>query len=102
MKFITSLFGVGSPKKMGRQYMKVGRNALFGIKPKDRDGEICTDKVPKPLKMLISKKGKLRHSKFEREQKIAFFYRPYLFRCVDIQSVCIARYCNYLVTNCAG
>ncbi|XP_043285860.1 scavenger receptor class B member 1 [Venturia canescens] len=63
MKFITSLFGVGSPKKMGRQYMKVGRNALFGIKPRDSNGEICTEKVPKPLKMLISKKGKLRHSR---------------------------------------
>ncbi|XP_012270659.1 scavenger receptor class B member 1 [Orussus abietinus] len=62
MKFITSLFGVGSPKKMGRQYLKVGRNALFGIRPK-KDGELCPDKVPKPLSMIISEAGKLKHSR---------------------------------------
>ncbi|XP_051154988.1 scavenger receptor class B member 1 [Leptopilina boulardi] len=62
MRFITSLFGDGSPKRMGRQYMKVGRNALFGIKP-NRDGEIPMEKVPKPLSMLISERGKFRHSR---------------------------------------
>lgn len=63
MRFITSLFGDGSPKRMGRQYMKVGRNALFGIKP-NRDGEIPMEKVPKPLSMLISERGKFRHSEY--------------------------------------
>lgn len=63
MKFITSLFGVGSPKKMGRQYMKVGRNALFGIRP-NREGEpMCAERVPRPMNVFISKKGKLRHGK---------------------------------------
>ncbi|XP_014467829.1 PREDICTED: scavenger receptor class B member 1-like [Dinoponera quadriceps] len=62
MKFITSLFGTGSPKVMGRQYMKVGRNALFGVKT-DRAEDICTEKVPKPLSLLISRKGKLRHGR---------------------------------------
>ncbi|EFN79839.1 hypothetical protein EAI_11045 [Harpegnathos saltator] len=60
MKFITSLFGTGSPKAMGRQYMKVGRNALFGVQT-DQAEDICTEKVPKPLSLLISRKGKLRH-----------------------------------------
>jgi len=60
MKFITSLFGTDSPKAMGRQYMKVGRNALFGVRT-DHNGDICTDKVPRPLSLLISRKGKLRH-----------------------------------------
>lgn len=60
MKFITSLFGTGSPKAMGRQYMKVGRNALFGLRT-DNSDNICTEKVPRPLSFLISKKGKLRH-----------------------------------------
>ena len=63
MRFITSLFGDGSPKRMGRQYMKVGRNALFGIKS-NRDGEIPMEEVPKPLSMLISERGKIRHSKY--------------------------------------
>ncbi|XP_015122216.1 scavenger receptor class B member 1 [Diachasma alloeum] len=62
MKFISHLFGVGSPKKMGRQYMKVGRNALFGIRPKD-EGEMCPDRVPRPINVIISKKGKFRHSR---------------------------------------
>lgn len=60
MKFIASLFGTGSPKAMGRQYMKVGRNALFGVRTDNID-TICTEKVPRPLSLLISKKGKLRH-----------------------------------------
>ncbi|XP_025267973.1 scavenger receptor class B member 1 [Camponotus floridanus] len=62
MKFITSLFGTGSPKVMGRQYMKVGRNALFGLRT-DNSDNICTEKVPRPLSFLISKKGKLRHGR---------------------------------------
>ncbi|XP_035719198.1 scavenger receptor class B member 1-like [Vespa mandarinia] len=62
MRFITSLFGNGSPKTMGRQYMKVGRNALLGIKPNQKDG-ICSEKVPTPLSMLISRGGKLKHSR---------------------------------------
>ncbi|KAG8038036.1 hypothetical protein G9C98_006361 [Cotesia typhae] len=63
MKFITSLFGVGSPQKMGRQYMKVGRNALFGIRP-NREGEpMCAERVPRPMNVFISKKGKLRHGR---------------------------------------
>ncbi|XP_012230409.1 scavenger receptor class B member 1 [Linepithema humile] len=62
MKFIASLFGTGSPKAMGRQYMKVGRNALFGVRTNHND-DICTEKVPRPLSLLISKKGKLRHSR---------------------------------------
>ncbi|KAL2741918.1 scavenger receptor class B member 1 [Vespula maculifrons] len=60
MRFITSLFGDGSPKTMGRQYMKVGRNALLGIKSNQKDG-ICSEKVPTPLSMLISRGGKLKH-----------------------------------------
>lgn len=44
--------------------MKVGRNALFGIRPK-KDGEtMCTERVPRPMNMFISKKGKLRHGEF--------------------------------------
>lgn len=62
MKFITSLFGIGSPKRMGKQYMKVGKNALFGIKPRN-DADICSEKVPRPLSMLIPKKGHLKHSR---------------------------------------
>ncbi|XP_032674774.1 scavenger receptor class B member 1 [Odontomachus brunneus] len=62
MRFITSLLGSGSPKVMGRQYMKVGRNALFGVKT-DPAEDICTEKVPKPLSLLIFKKGKLRHGR---------------------------------------
>ncbi|XP_029672759.1 scavenger receptor class B member 1 [Formica exsecta] len=62
MKFIASLFGTGSPKAMGRQYMKVGRNALFGVRTDNID-TICTEKVPRPLSLLISKKGKLRHGR---------------------------------------
>ncbi|EZA58061.1 hypothetical protein DMN91_006308 [Ooceraea biroi] len=62
MKFITSLFGTGSPKAMGRQYMKVGRNALFGVRTEQNDN-ICADNVPKPLSLLISRKGKLRHGR---------------------------------------
>ncbi|XP_050447396.1 scavenger receptor class B member 1 [Cataglyphis hispanica] len=62
MKFIASLFGTGSPKAMGRQYMKVGRNALFGVRTDNIDN-ICTEKVPRPLSLLISKKGKLRHGR---------------------------------------
>ncbi|XP_034947264.1 scavenger receptor class B member 1 [Chelonus insularis] len=63
MKFITSLFGIGSPKKMGRQYMKVGRNALFGIRPHKNGESMCTERVPRPLTMFISKNGKLRHGR---------------------------------------
>ncbi|CAK9833770.1 Scavenger receptor class B member 1 [Anthophora retusa] len=62
MKFIGSLFGISSPKKMGKEYMKVGRNALFGPKTSQQDG-LCTDKVPRPLSFLISKNGKLKHGK---------------------------------------
>lgn len=62
MKFITSLFGDGSPKTMGRRYMKVGRNALLGIRP-DRKDDICSEKVPTPLSMLISRGGQLKHSR---------------------------------------
>ncbi|KAK0181183.1 hypothetical protein PV327_003488 [Microctonus hyperodae] len=63
MKFITSLFGVSSPKVMGRQYMKVGTNALFGTRRK-RDGEnMCRDRVPRPINIFLSKKGKFRHSR---------------------------------------
>jgi len=61
MKFIASLFGTKSPKAMGRQYMKVGRNALFGVR-NDNDN-ICTEKVPRPLSLLISRRGKFRHGK---------------------------------------
>ncbi|XP_015586555.1 scavenger receptor class B member 1 [Cephus cinctus] len=62
MKFITSLFGVESPKKVGRQYMKVGRNALFGIKSR-KGGEIRPEQIPKPLSIIISECGKLKHSR---------------------------------------
>lgn len=62
MKFITSLFGDGSPKTMGRRYMKVGRNALLGIKPDQKNGA-CSEKVPTPLSLLISRGGKLKHSR---------------------------------------
>ncbi|XP_017792613.1 PREDICTED: scavenger receptor class B member 1 [Habropoda laboriosa] len=62
MKFIGSLFGISSPKKMGKEYMKVGRNALFGLKTSQQDG-LCTDKVPRPLSFLISKNGKLKHGR---------------------------------------
>ncbi|KAL6266243.1 hypothetical protein P5V15_003102 [Pogonomyrmex californicus] len=60
MKFIASLFGTRSPKAMGRQYMKVGRNALFGVRT-DNGDNICSEKVPRPLSFLISRRGKLRH-----------------------------------------
>lgn len=63
MKFITTLFGNGSPKKMGKQYMKVGKNALFGIKPSGIK-EIYAEKGPTPLSLLLSRKGKVKHSKF--------------------------------------
>lgn len=66
MKFIASLFGTGSPKAMGRQYMKVGRNALFGVRT-DRSDDMCTEKVPKPLSLLISKRGRLRHGELYRD-----------------------------------
>ncbi|XP_011875402.1 PREDICTED: scavenger receptor class B member 1 [Vollenhovia emeryi] len=62
MKFIASLFGTRSPKVMGRQYMKVGRNALFGVTDHTSDN-ICTEKVPRPLSLIISRKGKLRHGR---------------------------------------
>lgn len=62
MKFITSLFGDGSPKTMGRRYMKVGRNALLGIKPDQKNGP-CSEKMPTPLSLLISRGGKLKHSR---------------------------------------
>lgn len=61
MKFIGSLFGLRSPKTMGRQYMKVGRNALFGIKT-DQNEDLCSEKVPKTLSLLISRNGKLKHA----------------------------------------
>ncbi|KZC11535.1 PREDICTED: scavenger receptor class B member 1 [Dufourea novaeangliae] len=62
MKFIGSLFGIRSPKTMGKQYMKVGRNALFGLGTDQRDS-LCSDKVPKPLSFLLTKNGKLKHGK---------------------------------------
>ncbi|KAG5314908.1 SCRB1 protein, partial [Pseudoatta argentina] len=62
MKFIASLFGTRSPKAMGRQYMKVGRNALFGV-TNDNSDNICIEKVPRPLFLLISRKGKFRHGR---------------------------------------
>ncbi|KAG7208444.1 hypothetical protein KM043_014671 [Ampulex compressa] len=62
MKFIGSLFGIGSPKKMGRQYMKVGRNALFGVRT-DQSDDICSEKVSRPLSLFISRKGKLKHGR---------------------------------------
>lgn len=62
MKFITALFGDGSPKKMGKQYMKVGKNALFGIKPSGIK-EIYAEKGPTPLSLLLSRKGKVKHSR---------------------------------------
>lgn len=73
MKFITSLFGSGSPKAMGRQYMKVGRNALFGLRTEHGDN-ICADQVPKPLSLLISRKGKLRHG-----ESIGFIFQITFF-----------------------
>ncbi|XP_076654149.1 scavenger receptor class B member debris buster [Halictus rubicundus] len=62
MKFIGSLFGIRSPKIMGKQYMKVGRNALFGVRT-DQHDSLCTDKVPKPLSFLLTKNGKLKHGR---------------------------------------
>ncbi|XP_043262068.1 scavenger receptor class B member 1 [Colletes gigas] len=62
MKFIGSLFGIKSPKTMGKQYMKVGRTALFGPRT-DQHDSLCSDQVPKPLSFLISKNGKLKHGK---------------------------------------
>ncbi|XP_003690138.2 scavenger receptor class B member 1 [Apis florea] len=62
MKFIGSLLGISSPKKMGKEYMKVGRNALFGVRTSQHDG-LCTDKVPRPLSFLVSKNGKLKHGR---------------------------------------
>ncbi|XP_017756688.1 PREDICTED: scavenger receptor class B member 1 [Eufriesea mexicana] len=61
MKFIGSLLGISSPKKMGKEYMKVGRNALFG--PRTNQDGLYTDKVPGPLSFLISKNGKLKHGR---------------------------------------
>ncbi|XP_078035478.1 scavenger receptor class B member debris buster [Augochlora pura] len=62
MKLIGSLFGIRSPKTMGRQYMKVGRNALFGVRT-DQQDSLCTDKVPKPLSFLLTHSGKLKHGR---------------------------------------
>ncbi|KAK9294921.1 hypothetical protein QLX08_010614 [Tetragonisca angustula] len=62
MKFIGSLLGISSPKKMGKEYMKVGRNALFGLRTNQHDG-LYTDKVPRPLSFLISRNGKLKHGR---------------------------------------
>ncbi|XP_016915268.2 scavenger receptor class B member 1 [Apis cerana] len=62
MKFIGSLLGISSPKKMGKEYMKVGRNALFGVRTSQHDG-LYTDKVPRPLSFLVSKNGKLKHGR---------------------------------------
>lgn len=62
MKFIGSLLGISSPKRMGKEYMKVGRNALFGVRTSQHDG-LYTDKVPRPLSFLVSKNGKLKHGK---------------------------------------
>ncbi|CAL7951353.1 unnamed protein product [Xylocopa violacea] len=62
MKFIGSLCGISSPKKMGKEYMKVGRNALFGVRTNQHES-LCTDKVPRPLSFLISKNGKLKHGR---------------------------------------
>ena len=62
MKLIGSLFGIRSPKTMGKQYMKVGRNALFGLRTDQRDS-VCTEKVPEPLSLLISKNGRLKHGR---------------------------------------
>lgn len=62
MKFIGSLCGIRSPKTMGKQYMKVGRNALFGLRT-DQHDSLCTDTVPEPLSFLLTKNGKLKHGK---------------------------------------
>lgn len=63
MKFLAGLFGDGSPTRIGRQYMKVGRSALFGPRP-NPDAPIPVDKIPKPLNLLVSQRGKFKHSKF--------------------------------------
>ncbi|XP_076379338.1 scavenger receptor class B member debris buster isoform X1 [Megalopta genalis] len=62
MKLIGSLFGIRSPKTMGRQYMKVGRNALFGVRT-DQQDSLCSDTVPKPLSFLLTQSGKLKHGR---------------------------------------
>ncbi|KOX78694.1 Scavenger receptor class B member 1 [Melipona quadrifasciata] len=62
MKFIGSLLGISSPKKMGKEYMKVGRNALFGLRTNQHD-DLYTDKVPRRLSFLISRNGKLKHGR---------------------------------------
>ncbi|XP_058793511.1 scavenger receptor class B member 1 [Phymastichus coffea] len=62
MKFLAGLFGDGSPTRIGRQYMKVGRNALFGRRP-NPDAPIPVEKIPKPLNLLVSQRGKFKHSR---------------------------------------
>jgi len=64
MKFITSWLGNGYPNTMGRQYMKVGRKALFGVRTEHGDN-IYGD-VPKSLSFLISRRGKLRHGELKK------------------------------------
>jgi scavenger receptor class B protein 1 len=61
MKFLAGLFGDGSPTRIGRQYMKVGKNALFGPRP-NPDAPIPVDKIPKPLNLLVAQRGKFKHS----------------------------------------
>ncbi|CAB0041260.1 unnamed protein product [Trichogramma brassicae] len=60
MKFLAGLFGDSSPTRIGRQYMKVGKNALFGPRPKP-DERIPVEKIPKPLNLLVSQRGKFKH-----------------------------------------
>ncbi|XP_014231233.1 scavenger receptor class B member 1 isoform X1 [Trichogramma pretiosum] len=62
MKFLAGLFGDSSPTRIGRQYMKVGKNALFGPRPKP-DERIPVEKIPKPLNLLVSQRGKFKHSR---------------------------------------
>ena len=71
MRFLASLFGDGSPTRIGRQYMKVGRNALFGVR-RNPDAPIQVDKIPKPLNLLVKHRGKLSRSKF----CLVFFLSP--------------------------
>ena len=63
MKFLAGFFGDGSPTRIGRQYMKVGRSALFGPRP-NPDTPIPVEKIPKPLNLLVSQRGKFKHSEY--------------------------------------
>lgn len=84
MRFMTSLFRVSLPENMGWHYMKIGRNAIFGIHQKKNRDQMCADRVPKPLNLLISRKGKLRHSEL-----IPVSEYDYVVEFLPIKHICL-------------